>query len=693
MGYFVKGAGGSWSKVSKFFVKGSDNSWHPVTKAFVKGNSGWRAFWPKAGGAGPVADPLPTISAGSWTTVSGIQRLVLTGVNGTWTYSGGGTISQTYIFQVSTDGVEWTDIGSAASISNGQTKTLTIYQADFSTNTQYYRLSVTATANVNGEFTTENSNGVTVSIGAPSDLTGLTITPVTSGTGQRSPDVGAHSSSANAGAFTLSWSSLTNVSSIIISWLLEADGNTLNYTTSPTSPQTYTSASSVTASIDYSSTVYVTGHASVYGYAGTGGSFLVQWDYSTNANQYKVAYSINGGTVQNTTTTGNSISLGSVNTGDTISVTVTPHNTTSGSSGGSDTKTSTMPSQTVPSYSFDFDTVGVTPVSYLRPYTTGSTPSITNSGGTLTANAGSWGNSPTQYKYIWELTRGGARVSGVTHTTSSTTDTWAPSYVAGDIATCNVTAYNSYGWSATSYNLSYEYAPPSVPILNAVLSGNGKSGTQITLTATESVGNSVTSYDLQIWAGTTMGTYTVLKTSSVSSSNTLSYTVTVNDATPPPYIFIGYATGTNGNGSGGQYSSNTITSSLTATPPTFQSTPPTFMAPYFPYFVPPTFTSNPNPCPGTITNPTSATCAELGLTRLGGSNIYTDVPSGWSCCGAAVGPFFPFFPPYFPYFVPPYFPYFVPPTFMAPYFPYFVPPDFTVTPPYFVPPYFTDPRK
>ena len=40
-------------------------------------------------------------------------------------------------------------------------------------------------------------------------------------------------------------------------------------------------------------------------------------------------------------------------------------------------------------------------------------------------------------------------------------------------------------------------------------------------------------------------------------------------------------------------------------------------------------------CPGTITNPVSATCAELGLTRLGGSAEYS-VPSGWSCCGGAI---------------------------------------------------------
>jgi outer membrane biosynthesis protein TonB len=40
-------------------------------------------------------------------------------------------------------------------------------------------------------------------------------------------------------------------------------------------------------------------------------------------------------------------------------------------------------------------------------------------------------------------------------------------------------------------------------------------------------------------------------------------------------------------------------------------------------------------CPGTITNPTSATCAELGLTYLGGSTQYS-IPAGQACCGGPV---------------------------------------------------------
>lgn len=39
-------------------------------------------------------------------------------------------------------------------------------------------------------------------------------------------------------------------------------------------------------------------------------------------------------------------------------------------------------------------------------------------------------------------------------------------------------------------------------------------------------------------------------------------------------------------------------------------------------------------CPGTVTNPTSLTCAELGLPLLGGSTQY-NIPAGYQCCGSA----------------------------------------------------------
>jgi hypothetical protein len=39
-------------------------------------------------------------------------------------------------------------------------------------------------------------------------------------------------------------------------------------------------------------------------------------------------------------------------------------------------------------------------------------------------------------------------------------------------------------------------------------------------------------------------------------------------------------------------------------------------------------------CPGQATNPTSYTCAELGLTYLGNSSQYT-IPYTWQCCGSA----------------------------------------------------------
>ena len=55
--------------------------------------------------------------------------------------------------------------------------------------------------------------------------------------------------------------------------------------------------------------------------------------------------------------------------------------------------------------------------------------------------------------------------------------------------------------------------------------------------------------------------------------------------------------------------------------------------PVAPTPVAPTPTGGSATCPGQSTNPALYTCAELGLTRLGGSDYYS-IPAGWSCCSA-----------------------------------------------------------
>lgn len=106
--------------------------------------------------------------------------------------------------------------------------------------------------------------------------------------------------------------------------------------------------------------------------------------------------------------------------------------------------------------------------------------------------------------------------------------------------------------------------------------------------------------------------------------------------------FSPYADGTYGTrandacGSGSEYYRVCITPSgcLNRTD-TFGCVPstPVAPAPVAPTPVAPTPTGGSATCPGQSTNPALYTCAELGLTRLGGSDYYS-VPAGWSCCSA-----------------------------------------------------------
>lgn len=100
-----------------------------------------------------------------------------------------------------------------------------------------------------------------------------------------------------------------------------------------------------------------------------------------------------------------------------------------------------------------------------------------------------------------------------------------------------------------------------------------------------------------------------------------------------PYADGSYGTRANDNCySGSEYYRVCITPSgcLNRTD-TFGCVPST---PVAPTPVAPTPTGGSATCPGQSTNPALYTCAELGLTRLGGSDYYS-VPAGWSCCSAA----------------------------------------------------------
>jgi hypothetical protein len=242
-----------WKNLDSLKLKTS-GGWKNVAQAFLRTSGGWKIIF-GIYKAGPQINAAPEINAGSWSVVSSVGRFVLTGTNKTWSYNAGGTISQSYQFEKSTDGNSWTSLGSSGSITNGQTKTLTIFQSDYTTDTQYYRFTVTATANVDNSINAESSTSVVVTIPYPTALTNGYVQAISSGTGSLNPSVGSYSSSGGVGSFTLNWSSLTNVSSLVVSWLLESGGNTLNYTTSPSSPQTYTTANTVNGETAFTTTL------------------------------------------------------------------------------------------------------------------------------------------------------------------------------------------------------------------------------------------------------------------------------------------------------------------------------------------------------------------------------------------------------------------------------------------------------
>ena len=217
-----------------------------------------------------------------------------------------------------------------------------------------------------------------------------------------------------------------------------------------------------------------------------------------------------------------------------------------------------------------------------------------NAGTTLTASTSGWSGSPTSYSIgiyastsnppspgaIGTVLKTSSTSSSVSYTIT-TSDATSPSYYFKAFAT----ASNSVGTSdqVESNIVSSQIGVPSGG--SVTLTGTGGSGTSLTAT-TSGWSGSPTTYSVAIYAGTTAGTYNVLKAiNSPTSSNTVSYTITTADASPPPYIFIAYATATNSSGTSSQVSSSTITSFVSATPPTF-TTPPYF-------FGPPTFTTPP----------------------------------------------------------------------------------------------------
>lgn len=176
-----------WRSVTSLYVKTASggpfsNGWRTVTDGYVKVgttggpfSNGWRRIFSSV--LTPSIASTVTVSRSSATLPS-----TLTGTNFNWTNS----TSLTYVFQKSSDNVNFTNIGSAAVISNpssGSSNTVTyaLTLSDFPAFTSYFRFVVTAVNSTYSTSATSTSTSVSVNRPAPINTVAPTITP-TSGT-------------------------------------------------------------------------------------------------------------------------------------------------------------------------------------------------------------------------------------------------------------------------------------------------------------------------------------------------------------------------------------------------------------------------------------------------------------------------------------------------------------------------------
>jgi hypothetical protein len=172
-----------WRSVTNLYVKTASggpfsNGWRTVTDGYVKVgttggpfSNGWRRIFSSAL-TPSIAFPVE-ISRNNATYPS-----TLTGTNYSWTNS----TSLTYVFQKSSDDVNFTDIGSPAVISNpssGSSNTVTyaLTLSDFPAFTSYYRFVVTAVNSTYSTSFTSTSGSVSVNRPAPINTVAPTISP------------------------------------------------------------------------------------------------------------------------------------------------------------------------------------------------------------------------------------------------------------------------------------------------------------------------------------------------------------------------------------------------------------------------------------------------------------------------------------------------------------------------------------
>ena len=161
---------GSWRSITNIFINVS-GTWRAATNGYINVAGTWRRFF--ASSLTPSIASTVTISRNNATFPS-----TLTGTNFNWTNS----TSLTYVFQKSSDNVNFTDIGLPASISNpssGSSNTVTyaLTLSDFPAFTSYFRFVVTAVNSTYSTSATSTSSSVSVNRPAPINTVAPTISP------------------------------------------------------------------------------------------------------------------------------------------------------------------------------------------------------------------------------------------------------------------------------------------------------------------------------------------------------------------------------------------------------------------------------------------------------------------------------------------------------------------------------------
>ena len=502
MDIYVASSSSTWKKVTSLFVA-SGGVWKNVTSAWVASAGVWKKVFP--GSLTPSIAATVEISRNNATYPS-----TLTGTNYSWTNS----TSLTYVFQKSSDNVNFTDIGSAASINNpssssSNTVTYALTLSDFPAFTSYYRFSVTAVNSTYSTSFTSTSGSVSVSRPAPINTVQPTITP-SSGT------VGVTEYSVNSngtwdpvdadGVYDYLWQSYDTPSYVsapgvnnLSTYTPPSNFLTLGYFSPIRCRVTATNASGSTAAFS-SNTATVLGAAltptfgantsTAGGFTGSVTNYIASYTWGISTNSGSVSFGTPSGSTYPFTVTGLSSSASA-----TVTVTTSRSGYNSGSAQTTGTATAapspptiTSSSATTTSITLNF-TLGANSTSTRAYLNGGSSPDGVTAGTSYTFSGLSPGTAYTLALYGYNGVVQSTTSSGGTYSTNTgaaLTPTFGSNTSASGGFTGSVTNYNAaYTWGISTNSGSVSFGSPSGSTYPFTVSGLG-SGASATVTVTTS---------------------------------------------------------------------------------------------------------------------------------------------------------------------------------------------------------------